>query len=534
MSFKKFLTCILIIFVFIGGVCTTNIFAIQPDFYIIQDEEHAIFYYGGEPEEGNAEIENLDVDYIESTNTYVITISGDVELNSFEGPAIYSDTSNISIVGDGELTINYRTGSEDVEYLDEDDCCMILCFDIYYEGEEEDQKDLTLTIGDAESDLTLNLNAIKNPELLELMKHNRETGEDGIEYLLMLGVIGSDINIENTEINTITNGYAFYGMDTCNIKNSELNVEYLTDYYQFVIGLACMNGITVDNSKINVSTENGTDKDFCAGLLSDGDINVINDSLVEVNSSYNDEDFASIETNGDINIVDSEVNLIGNYSALYGNEILIKNSNFLLSGQYTSLIFTSDYEYNSGEETRLPAGLDIQEDETHGGIFERKTTIPEYEDDYYGLLTDDEKLYDDDSTINIQIGETRKIIAGANKEEATVLYNNDPLFDLESDLCYAEISRLFLVKFFDGVKEYTHLAIKPNSLMAKPQDPVKEGYKFEGWYSDEELTTPFDFNSPITKDIKLYAKWSVIEEEPEEKQEDKPYRPYIVPKTGIK
>lgn len=532
MSFKKFLTCILIIFVFIGGVCTTNIFAIQPDFYIIQDEEHAIFYYGGEPEEGNAEIEDLDVDYIESTNTYVITISGDVELNAFEGPAIYSDTSNISIVGDGELTINYRTGSEDVEYLEEDNLSMIFCFDIYYEG-EENQEDLTLTIGDAESDLTLNLNAIKNPELMEIMKHNRETSGDGIEFLFMLEVIGDNINIENTKINAISNGYTIYGIDICNFKNSELNVEYLTEYDQFVIGIACMNGITVDNSKINMSTENGTDRDFCVGLYSDGDINVINDSLVEVNSSYNDEYVGSIETNGDISIIDSEVNLKGNYFALYGNEILIQNSNFLLSGLYTSLIFTSDYEYNSGEETRLPAGLDIQEDETHGGIFERKTSIPE-EDEYYGLLTDDEKLDEDDSTINIQIGETRKIIAGVNKEEATELYSNDPLFDLESDLCYAEITRKFLVEFFDGVKEYTHLAIKPNSLMAKPQDPVKEGYKFEGWYNDEELTTPFDFNSPITKDIKLYAKWSVIEEEPEEKQEDKPYRPYIVPKTGIK
>lgn len=132
MSFKKFLTCILIIFVFIGGVCTTNIFAIQPDFYIIQDEEHAIFYYGGEPEEGNAEIENLDVNYNEEKDTYEITISGDVELNTFEGPAIYCETSNISIVGDGELTINYRIGTENLEYIGEENLCLIFCYDVYY------------------------------------------------------------------------------------------------------------------------------------------------------------------------------------------------------------------------------------------------------------------------------------------------------------------------------------------------------------------------------------------------------------------
>ena len=74
--------------------------------------------------------------------------------------------------------------------------------------------------------------------------------------------------------------------------------------------------------------------------------------------------------------------------------------------------------------------------------------------------------------------------------------------------------------------------------MTKPQDPIKEGYKFEGWYSDEELLLPYNFNDPVTKDLKLYAKWSVVEEKPEEetkeKQEDSPYRPYVVPKTGIK
>lgn len=31
---------------------------------------------------------------------------------------------------------------------------------------------------------------------------------------------------------------------------------------------------------------------------------------------------------------------------------------------------------------------------------------------------------------------------------------------------------------------------------------------FEGWYVDEELTTPYDFNSPLENTITLYAKWT--------------------------
>lgn len=41
----------------------------------------------------------------------------------------------------------------------------------------------------------------------------------------------------------------------------------------------------------------------------------------------------------------------------------------------------------------------------------------------------------------------------------------------------------------------------------KPDDPTKKNYKFDGWYSDIKLTQEFDFDTPIVKDIKLYAKW---------------------------
>jgi len=47
-----------------------------------------------------------------------------------------------------------------------------------------------------------------------------------------------------------------------------------------------------------------------------------------------------------------------------------------------------------------------------------------------------------------------------------------------------------------------------NRFIKKPKDPVKEGYTFEGWYLDGEL---FDFNTPITKNIELIAKWIPID-----------------------
>ncbi len=46
------------------------------------------------------------------------------------------------------------------------------------------------------------------------------------------------------------------------------------------------------------------------------------------------------------------------------------------------------------------------------------------------------------------------------------------------------------------------------STVAKPEDPVREGYTFAGWYADEALTEAYDFGSAVNEDTVLYAKWT--------------------------
>lgn len=40
-----------------------------------------------------------------------------------------------------------------------------------------------------------------------------------------------------------------------------------------------------------------------------------------------------------------------------------------------------------------------------------------------------------------------------------------------------------------------------------PANPSVEGCEFAGWYTDSDLTTEFDFNTSVTSNITLYAKW---------------------------
>ena len=47
--------------------------------------------------------------------------------------------------------------------------------------------------------------------------------------------------------------------------------------------------------------------------------------------------------------------------------------------------------------------------------------------------------------------------------------------------------------------------ISSGNLIEKPEDPVKEGETFDGWYEDEACTVKFDFTKPVTGDISLFS-----------------------------
>ncbi len=46
--------------------------------------------------------------------------------------------------------------------------------------------------------------------------------------------------------------------------------------------------------------------------------------------------------------------------------------------------------------------------------------------------------------------------------------------------------------------------------VSKPVDPTLNGSEFVGWYSNELLVEVYDFDSPVTSDLVLYAKWKTI------------------------
>lgn len=52
--------------------------------------------------------------------------------------------------------------------------------------------------------------------------------------------------------------------------------------------------------------------------------------------------------------------------------------------------------------------------------------------------------------------------------------------------------------------------VRHGLTVAKPKDPVNGGYIFDGWYTDKAFRHRYDFSTPLTEDITIYAKWFLI------------------------
>lgn len=60
----------------------------------------------------------------------------------------------------------------------------------------------------------------------------------------------------------------------------------------------------------------------------------------------------------------------------------------------------------------------------------------------------------------------------------------------------------------NGGSTVSNQTVDYNTAATQPSAPTKTDYTFNGWYSDSGLLTRFNFATPVTGDITLYAKWT--------------------------
>lgn len=103
-------------------------------------------------------------------------------------------------------------------------------------------------------------------------------------------------------------------------------------------------------------------------------------------------------------------------------------------------------------------------------------------------------------------------------EGVTVLKNENYLVSLSdgSDSYLGEANDLRLIVSSECVVHFEtnggtsldDVRVPYGEMLERPEDPTREGYSIEGWYSDIDLTEAWDFNAmPVESNMTLYAKW---------------------------
>ena len=77
--------------------------------------------------------------------------------------------------------------------------------------------------------------------------------------------------------------------------------------------------------------------------------------------------------------------------------------------------------------------------------------------------------------------------------------------------CYVQFVRPMTLGYPNGYTNNCGYQIVKYGEKAKAIHVGCKGGRLRGWYADQALTTPFDFDEPITEDITIYSKWDIVD-----------------------
>lgn len=60
---------------------------------------------------------------------------------------------------------------------------------------------------------------------------------------------------------------------------------------------------------------------------------------------------------------------------------------------------------------------------------------------------------------------------------------------------------------YEDAPNATIVSVIEGETVAKPEDPERDGYEFDAWYTGATTGNEYDFSTPVTSDLTLYARW---------------------------
>ncbi|MFA7530002.1 MAG: InlB B-repeat-containing protein, partial [Bacilli bacterium] len=103
------------------------------------------------------------------------------------------------------------------------------------------------------------------------------------------------------------------------------------------------------------------------------------------------------------------------------------------------------------------------------------------------------------------------VVKGVGVGQVTVrveLEDNEKIF-AEAIIKVVEAKKFTVTFDTAGGSEIDPVEVVEGEKLTRPSDPTKAGHEFAGWFKDAATTEAFDFDTPITAAITLYAKWAI-------------------------
>lgn len=180
----------------------------------------------------------------------------------------------------------------------------------------------------------------------------------------------------------------------------------------------------------------------------------------------------------------------------------------------STIFYIEDVNYEDEQDSLVEVKPSIEED----NIFGSGSDSSEDETIIYEIIFN----YDNEEDIiyNVESGTIIKEVDKPYKEGYTFInwldefgnvYDFNSIIDSNLELrAYYEINTYSVI--FESYLEEENIVLNLdyNSVITETYTPFKEGYKFIGWYLDPAYEEEYSFDSLVTEDLTLYAKYEEI------------------------
>ena len=182
-----------------------------------------------------------------------------------------------------------------------------------------------------------------------------------------------------------------------------------------------------------------------------------------------------------------------------GEKIELNNATFRMPASDVTVTAT----FKKAEQTPVEYKITVNEPENGTVTSDRKTAK---KDEIVTLTAKPNEGYDLDK-LTVKDKDGQEVNVG---EGNTFIM---PASDVTVTATFKKAAVIYTVKFETngGMPEPAEQKIEEGKKANKPADPAKEGYKFVDWYTEAECINRFDFATPISQNITLYARYVPVE-----------------------